>query len=175
MNKLIALFWLLMMIGFSHHAPSSGHLDVEFSGVLVRGSCQLTAESINKKIRLDNLRWQFINENESSAVTPFSIGIENCSQTDLNKTIKFTWQSHQLVNINGNSYISTQGSSGVVLGLVDSEEKPIVWNTAMKIGAVSIVGSEQQIAFGVLVRKPASGEANVGDFSGRVTFAMEYE
>ncbi|SUC78742.1 Uncharacterised protein [Providencia stuartii] len=45
----------------------------------------------------------------------------------------------------------------------------------MTMGDVSVVDGLQQFDFGVFVRKPATGEANVGDFSGIVTFQVEYE
>ena len=45
----------------------------------------------------------------------------------------------------------------------------------MTIGDVNIVEGLQQFDFGVFVRKPATGDANTGDFSGIVTFNVEYE
>lgn len=150
-------------------------MDVEFSGELVSTACQVATESINKKITLYNLRWQFINENETSAITPFTIAIDKCSETDLQKSIKLTWQSNELVNIGSDSFLTTKGDSGVVLGLIDHDEKPIVWNKPMIVGDVSVVNGLQQFDFGVFVRKPATGEAKIGDFSGIVTFNVEYE
>ncbi|EKT60247.1 fimbrial protein [Providencia burhodogranariea] len=177
MNKVAIRFWLFPVVFLSWQSPvlAANSLDVEFTGELVSTACQVAAESINKKITLYNLRWQFINENEASAVTPFTIAIDKCSETDLQKSIKLTWQSNELVNIGGDSFLTTKGNSGVVLGLIDHDEKPIVWNKPMTIGDVSVVEGLQQFDFGVFVRKPATGEAKIGDFSGIVTFNVEYE
>lgn len=177
MSRTAMHFWLLpvALLGWQPQAWAANSLDVEFSGELVSTACQVAAESINKKITLYNLRWQFINENETSAVTPFTIAIDKCSETDLQKSIKLTWQSNELVNIGGDSFLTTKGDSGVVLGLIDHDEKPIVWNKPMKIGDVSVVEGLQQFDFGVFVRKPATGEAKIGDFSSIVTFNVEYE
>lgn len=177
MNRVMRCLWLCPVVLLAGQSPawSANNLDVEFSGELVSTACQVAAESINKKITLYNLRWQFINENETSAVTPFTIAIDKCSETDLQKSIKLTWQSNELVNIGGDSFLTTKGDSGVVLGLIDHDEKPIVWNKPMTIGDVSVVDGLQQFDFGVFVRKPATGEAKIGDFSSIVTFNVEYE
>lgn len=177
MNRVAMRFWLfpVVLLGWQSQVLAANSLDVEFSGELVSTACQVAAESINKKITLYNLRWQFINENETSAVTPFTIAIDKCSVTDLQKSIKLTWQSNELVNIGGDSFLTTKGNSGVVLGLIDHDEKPIIWNKPMTIGDVSVVEGLQQFDFGVFVRKPATGEAKIGDFSGIVTFNVEYE
>ncbi|MEQ4672911.1 fimbrial protein [Providencia manganoxydans] len=177
MNKATMHFWLLPVVLLScpPQTWATNSLDVEFSGELVSTACQVAAESINKKITLYNLRWQFINENTTSAVTPFSIAIDKCSETDLQKSIKLTWKSQELVNIGGDSFLTTKGDSGVVLGIIDQDEKPIVWNQPMTIGDVNVVEGLQQFDFGVFVRKPATGEAKIGDFSSIVTFNVEYE
>lgn len=177
MNKVAIRFWFfpVALLGWQSQVLAANSLDVEFTGELVSTACQVAAESINKKITLYNLRWQFINENETSAVTPFTIAIDKCSETDLQKSIKLTWQSNELVNIGGDSFLTTKGNSGVVLGLIDHDEKPIIWNKPMTIGDVSVVEGLQQFDFGVFVRKPATGEAKIGDFSGIVTFNVEYE
>lgn len=177
MNRVAIRFWLfpITLLGWQSQVLAANSLDVEFSGELVSTACQIAAESINKKITLYNLRWQFINENETSAVTPFTIAIDKCSKTDLQKSIHLTWQSNELVDIHGDSFLATKGDSGVVLGLIDHDEKPIVWNKPMTIGDVSVVEGSQQFNFGVFVRKPATGEAKLGNFSGIVTFNVEYE
>lgn len=177
MNKATMYFGLfsIAFLGWQPQVSATNSLDVEFSGELVSTACQVATESINKKITLYNLRWQFINENETSAITPFTIAIDKCSETDLQKSIKLTWQSNELVNIGSDSFLTTKGDSGVVLGLIDHDEKPIVWNKPMIVGDVSVVNGLQQFDFGVFVRKPATGEAKIGDFSGIVTFNVEYE
>ncbi len=177
MNKIGRLFLALpvSILLNQSNALGAGSLDIEFSGELVSTACKVATESLNKKITLYNLRWQQINENETSAVTPFVIAIDNCSATDLQKSIKLTWQSNQLVTIDGNSFLTTQGVSGVVLGILDKDDNPIVWNKPMTLGDVSVVDNTQQFDFGVVVRKPATGEAKIGDFSGTVTFNVEYE
>lgn len=177
MNRVVRRFWLfpVAILSWQFQALAANNLDVEFSGELVSTACQVAAESVNKKIALYNLRWQFINENDRSAVTPFTIAIDNCSETDLQKSIKLTWQSDALVKIGGDSFLTTKGDSGVVLGLIDHDEKPIIWNKPMPIGDVSVVEGLQQFNYGVFVRKPATGEARIGGFSGIVTFNVEYE
>lgn len=163
------------LCGWQPPVLAANSLDVEFSGELVSTSCQVAAESINKKITLYNLRWKDINANETRTVTPFTIAIDKCSETDLQKSIKLTWKSNQLVDIGGQSYLATEGDSGVLLGLIDQDEKPIVWNTPITISNVSVIEGLQQFDYGVFVRKPATGEAKIGDFSGTVTFSVEYE
>lgn len=166
---------LLSLLVISSITGASNSLDVEFNGELISTACQVAPDSLKQKITLYNLRWQFINENEKSAITPFSIAINKCSETDLQKSIKLTWQSNQLVNIGTESYLVTKGDSGVLLGLVDQDNKAIEWNKPMPLGVVSVVDNAQQFDFGVFVRKPATTDAKVGDFVGTVTFAVEYE
>ncbi|HBO22404.1 MAG TPA: type 1 fimbrial protein [Providencia sp.] len=177
MNREVISFGVFFaaILGWQSQVLAANSLDVEFSGELVRTSCKVATESINKKITLYNLRWQQINEHETSAVTPFTIAIDKCSESDLRKSIKLTWQSNSLINIGSNSFLTTKGDSGVLLGLNDQNEKPIVWNTPVVISDVSVIEGLQQIGFGVFVRKPATGEARIGDFSGIVTFNVEYE
>ncbi|HBO24801.1 MAG TPA: type 1 fimbrial protein [Providencia sp.] len=177
MNRVAIHGWALCAALFGWQSPvlAGNSLDVEFSGELVSTACQVAAESINKKITLYNLRWQFINEKGTSEVTPFTIAIDKCSETDLQKSIKLTWKSNELVNIGSESFLTTKGDSGVLLGLIDHDEKPIVWNKPITIGDINTVENLQQFDFGVYVRKPITGEAKVGDFSGIVTFNMEYE
>lgn len=167
--------FLVALLGWESQGKAANTLDVEFSGELLSTACKVATESINQKITLYNLRWQSINESETHTVTPFTIAIDKCSETDLQKSIKLTWQSNDLINIDGESFLTTKGSSGVVLGLIDHDEKSVVWNKPMTIGDVSVVEGLQQFDFGVFARKPAIGEAKVGDFSGIVTFNMEYE
>lgn len=173
-KKILLTLYVFISLNQSY-VFGANSLDVEFSGELVSTACQIATESVSKKITLYNLRWQQINQDTTSAITPFTIVIDNCSATDLQKTIKLTWQSNQLVTIGGESFLTTQGASGVVLSLVDSNNNPIVWNQPISIGNVTVVDNSQQFDFGVAARKPASGEANVGDFSGTVTFNVEYE
>lgn len=166
-----AIFLLLPLKGFT----AGNYLDVEFYGELVTTACQVSAESLKKKITLHNLRWQYINENGSSAITPFTIEIEKCIASDLQKIVKFTWQSPNLTTIAGNQYLTTQGESGVLLGLVDSDGNPLIWGQPMSTGKVTTVNGEQQFNFGVFVQKPANVDAKVGDFTGTATFKVEYE
>lgn len=177
MNSIRTL-WLAMPMSFLLSAPnaySANSVDVEFSGVLLGNvACQIDSNSLNQKVTLQNLNWRSINQEGSSPVTPFSIGINKCRDTDLNKTIKLTWQSSQLVEIVGENFVKTQGTSGVLLGLVDQDNHPIIWNSPMSVAEVSVVNGLQQINFGAFVRKPAAGEANIGDFISTVTFAVEY-
>lgn len=166
--------WIAISV-CSTSSYSSNSLDVEFSGELLSTACQVTTETVKQNITLYNLRWKTINEQGSSAITPFNIKVHRCSTTDIGKSIKLTWQSPQLVTVGSEQYLSTTGSSGVLLGLVDKEKKPIVWNKAVQIGSVTEVEGEQSFDFGVFVRKPESGEVKAGDFTGTVTFNVEYE
>ncbi|OAT38672.1 fimbrial protein [Proteus myxofaciens] len=177
MNKAAKYGWLLPVIfwGDLSQVQAANSLDVEFSGELVTTACQVSADSLNQKITLYNLRWQSINETGVSDVTPFSIDIDKCSEVDLQKIIKLTWQSNDLVNIGSDTFLTTKGESGVLLGLVDNNNTPLIWNQPMTIGDVNVVEGLQQFDFGVFVRKPATGDANTGDFSGIVTFNVEYE
>lgn len=172
---MIARLSAWMAISVCSTSYSSNSLDVEFSGELVSTACRVTTETVKQNITLYNLRWQAINEQGSSAITPFNIKVHRCSATDIGKNIKLTWKSPQLVTIDSEQYLSTTGSSGVLLGLVDKEKKPIVWNKAVQLGVVTEVENEQSFDFGVFVRKPENGEAKVGDFTGTVTFNVEYE
>lgn len=170
-NIFLSVFFLVPT--FSVLAADS--LSIDFSGELVSTACTVSSESVNKEVTLDNLRWQYINENTMSESTEFSIGIENCSATDLQKSIELTWKSNQLVNVNGESFLTTEGSSGILLGIHDKEDKPIIWNKAFTLGTVSVVEDVQQFDFSVFARKPINGEANAGSFSGVVTFNVEYK
>lgn len=174
-NRCMNAVALCVAIGCCPLAYSSNSLDVTFSGELVSTACKVTTETAKQNITLYNLRWQAINEQGSSAITPFNIKVHRCSATDIGKSIQLTWQSPQLVTIGSEQYLSTTGSSGVLLGLVDKEKKPIVWNKAVQLGAVTEVEGEQHFDFGVFVRKPEKGEAKVGDFTSTVTFNVEYE
>ena len=166
---LMAILWI-----FSREANAQV-LDVEFGGELINLSCRVSSTSVNKEVRLENLRLQTLNQEDRSEITSFSIGIDNCQPSDLDKLIKMTWHSSQLVNIDGHDYVATQGESGVVLGLLTHDEKPIEWNTPMEVGKVIEADCEQELLFGVFARKPQSGLVKEGDFSGWVTFALEYE
>lgn len=174
MNK---AFFLSVLFLNPPNTLASNQLDVQFKGELIRTHCQISADSVNKQIKLDNLRWQYINQFGASDVMPFFIEIEKCSDADLNKTIRMTWQSSQLINIEGNDYLRTQGTSGALLGIieVDKNEQLIVWNSPIDVGVVSVVENRQQLNFGVFVRKPATGDIKVGDFKGTATFAVEYQ
>lgn len=174
MNK---VFFLSVLFFNSSNTLASNQLDVQFKGELIRSNCQVSADSINKQIKLNNLRWQYINQFGKSDVMPFFIEIEKCSDSDLNKTIRMTWQSTQLINIEGRDYLNTQGASGALLGIVevDKNEQPIVWNSPIDVGVVSVTENRQQLNFGVFVRKPATGDIKVGDFKGTATFAVEYQ
>ncbi|MBJ9983886.1 type 1 fimbrial protein [Acinetobacter sp. S40] len=157
------------------HAYSASSLDVQFSGELISTTCKIDSESLNQEITLENLNWRSINQQGSSYLTPFSIGIDNCSNTDLNKSIKLTWQSNQLVELSGVNFVKTQGTSGVLLGIVDQNNQPIVWNSPTSVATVSVANDVQHINFSAFVRKPATGEADIGDFTSTVTFAVEYQ
>lgn len=175
MNK---AFILIAICSFSSlNALGKNHLDVEFKGELIHHDCQIAAGSINKQIQLGYLRKQYLNEHSVSDVFPFFIEINKCSPSDLNKIIRLTWQSHQLIDIDGNQYLTTQGASGALLGLIemDKDKQPVIWNQPIKVGVVSVVDNRQQLNFGVFVRKPASGEIKTGDFKGTATFVVEYE
>lgn len=177
MNRNLILPFMLsavFMVGLSDGIAANS-LDVNFTGELVAVTCQLSEESVTKRIELYNLRWKSINENQPSAVTPFTIFINNCSEMDLQKSVKLTWQSNQLVEIGDSSFVQTQGDSGIVLGLVDQDENPVIWNEPMNIGTVNTASGSQQFNFGVYARKPATGDVNAGEFIGTVTFNMEYE
>lgn len=177
-HKILSTYYSFLFLSLVGQAPNSfgaNTLDIEFSGQLISTMCQLTSDSLNQEIKLENIRWQTINEEGISDTTAFSLRIEKCSATDLNKVVKLIWQSNQLVTINGNSFLTTTGNSKVVLGLVDMKNNPVIWNKSMSIGSVTIAENMQEFNFGVYVRKPAQGNANAGDFSGIVNFTLEYE
>lgn len=173
MNKF--LFFPIFFTFFHGQVSAGNGLDVEFSGELVSTACRISSDSLNKKVTLYNLRWQSINKDVYSEITSFDIEIDNCSQSDLNKSIKMSWISSQLISIDGNKFLTTQGDSNVLLGLSDKEGTPVDWNEPVNIGNVSNAGTSQRFTFGVYVRKPVSGDANVGDFSGVATFSLDYE
>jgi type 1 fimbria pilin len=176
MNKIGGSFFIIIVFfGKVSTVLAENALVIDFSGELVSTACTVSSDSINKEVKLDNLRWQYINENITSESTMFSIGIENCSVTDLQKSIELTWQSNQLVNVNGEKFLTTQGSSGILLGVHDKDDNPIIWNKAFTLGAVSVVEGIQQFDFNVFARKPINGEANAGRFSGVATFNVEYK
>ncbi|HEC8329740.1 TPA: type 1 fimbrial protein [Providencia rettgeri] len=177
MNKKNRLNWALCLslFTFSTLAYSGEGLDMEFRGELINTACQVTAESLNQKIKIYNLRLKTINEGIPSITKPFSIFIEKCSETDLKKMIKLTWKSNQLTNINGDSFLNTQGDSDVLLGITDKNDSLIVWNQPIHLGEVPEVGNTQELNFGVFVRKPKIGDAKIGDFLASVTFTVEYE
>ncbi|MBF0692811.1 type 1 fimbrial protein [Providencia alcalifaciens] len=176
MNKLTLFWWLLAPLFWSLSGRGYAQfLDVEFSGELVHLSCKVSAGSVKKEIQLEALRMQSLNQGDVSEITPFSIEIDHCQQSDMGKLIKMTWHGTQLVDIDGHSYLITQGDSDVVLGLVDGEGKPIIWDEPIDVGHVSVVKDEQSLLFGVVARKPPFGYVNAGYFSGWVTFSVEYE
>ncbi|APC09855.1 MULTISPECIES: fimbrial protein [Providencia] len=177
MNRKSRLNWVfyLLLFTFPALAYSEEGLDMEFRGELVNTACQVTTESLNQKIKIYNLRLKTINEGIPSATEPFSIFIEKCSETDLKKIIKLTWKSNKLTNIDGDSFLNTQGDSGVLLGITDKDDSLIVWNQQINFGIVPEVGNTQELNFGVFVRKPKSGDAKTGDFLASVTFTVEYE
>lgn len=177
MNKKSLLNWIhcLLLFALPPLSYSEEGLDMTFSGELVNTACQVTAESLNQKIKIYNLRLKTINEGIPSTTKHFSIFIEKCSETDLKKMIKLTWKSNQLTNINGDSFLNTQGDSGILLGVTNKEDALIVWNQQINLGSVPEVGNTQELIFGVFVRKPKVGDANIGDFLASVTFTVEYE
>ncbi|HGN2999928.1 TPA: hypothetical protein ACKR5A_006117, partial [Pseudomonas aeruginosa] len=101
--------------------------------------------------------------------------IEKCSQADLNKMIKITWKSPKRVNVEGQSYLGTDGNSGVLLGVVDKQRALVVWEKSIEVEPVTMAGGSQQLEFGVFVRKNPLNEAKKGFFSSSATFTLEYE
>lgn len=172
MNKVIAL---ILSMGFPILGLSSSNIEVEFSGILVNKTCQLAASSLNQHVKIENIRLKSINDSLTSHITPFLITIEKCSPADLHKMVKITWKSPKLVSVEGKYYLETTGNSGVVLGLVDKQGMLMDWDQSVEVTPVSVVDGEQQLEFGVLVRKGQSSEAKYGHFSGSATFSLEYE
>lgn len=158
MSKAILLLSLVVPIfGWSKES-----LDVEFSGILVNKTCQLAADSINKRVKIENIRLKSINDNIPSDITPFFITIEKCSQADLNKMIKITWKSPKQVTVEGGNYLGTDGSSGVLLGVVDKQGALVTWDKSIEVTPVTVTDGSQQLEFGVFVRKNPLNEAKKG-------------
>ncbi|HID7804209.1 TPA: fimbrial protein [Proteus mirabilis] len=170
MNKI-----LLLIVFFSSIANANSSLDVNFHGVLTSNTCQLSSDSLEKEIVIDNLRWSYINENGSSSIKYFFLNIEKCSDTDLAKTISINWKSNNVTVIDGDDYIVTDGNTNILLGITSSDNKLIKLNKAMQFAQVERVGEIQKIKFGVFVRKPTDRDINIGDFISVVTFTVEYE
>ncbi|MBS0924837.1 type 1 fimbrial protein [Providencia sp. JGM181] len=176
MSKLTLFWWLLAPLFWSFSTQANAQfLDVEFSGELVHLSCKVSAGSVKKEIQLENLRMESLNLGETSVITPFSIEIDHCQRAELGKLIKITWHGTQLVNIDGDNYLITQGDSGVILGIMDSKDKPIAWDEPIDVGSVAVVNDEQSLSFGVVARKPPYGYVDTGNFSGWATFSVEYK
>ncbi|MBC5789203.1 fimbrial protein [Providencia sp. JUb39] len=176
MSKLTLFWWLLVPLFWSFSTQANAQfLDVEFSGELVHLSCKVSAGSVKKEIQLENLRMESLNLGETSVITPFSIEIDHCQRAELGKLIKITWHGTQLVNIDGDNYLITQGDSGVVLGIMDSKDKLIDWDEPIDVGSVAVVNDEQSLSFGVVARKPPYGYVSTGQFSGWATFSVEYK
>lgn len=176
MSKVTLFWWLLAPLFWSFSTQANAQfLDVEFSGELVHLSCKVSAGSVKKEIQLENLRMESLNLGETSVITPFSIEIDHCQHAELGKLIKITWHGTQLVNIDGDNYLITQGDSGVVLGIMDSKDKLIDWDEPIDVGSVAVVNDEQSLSFGVIARKPPYGYVGTGNFSGWATFSVEYK
>ncbi|ENU1226038.1 MULTISPECIES: fimbrial protein [Providencia] len=166
---------LLLSLVFPIFGWCKDSLDVEFSGILVNKTCQLAADSINKQVKIENIRLKSINNNITSDITPFFITIEKCSQSDLNKMIKITWKSPKRVSVEGQSYLGTDGDSGVLLGVVDKQRTLVVWEQSIEVEPVTVADGTQQLEFGVFARKNPLNEAKQGFFSSSATFSLEYE
>ncbi|MBO1929266.1 type 1 fimbrial protein [Providencia rettgeri] len=79
MSKAILLLSLVLPIfGWSKES-----LDVEFSGILVNKTCQLAADSINKRVKIENIRLKSINDNIPSDITPFLSRLKNAAKPTL--------------------------------------------------------------------------------------------
>ncbi|MGG4609840.1 fimbrial protein [Providencia sp. Me31A] len=174
-NKIVSWAFCLSSLLTSLLSFNAQGVDMEFKGELVDTACKVTSESLNQKITIYNVRLKSINEGKPSAITPFSITIDKCSETDLKKVIKLTWSSNQLLNIGNDTFLNTQGDSGVLLGVTDKDDKLIVWNRPITLGSVPEVGKTRELNFGVFARKPATKEAKAGKFSASITFTVEYE
>ncbi len=166
---------LLLIIFFSYFVSANSSLDVNFRGILTSTTCQLSSDSLEQEIAINNLRWQYLNEYGRSPIKYFFLNIEKCSDTDLAKTISITWKSNSVIVIDGNNYIATDGNTNILLGITNSDDKLIELNKPMQFSQVEKVGEMQKIKFGVFASKPNERNINIGDFISIVTFTVEYE
>lgn len=153
-------------------------MTVYFDGELVKTRCHLSDDDTKKKVYLSELRFSELENQSRSPTYHFQLDVVDCAPIDLNKTIKITFNTKDIEQHNGITYLKTTGESNVLLALTNSNnDQPVELNQPIDLTKVteSGEGSVNTLSFGVYVQKPFNQQLKTGSFSTLITFNVDYQ
>lgn len=168
-------FALALMGLFVISLPSIAAVTVNFSGRLIRGACTISNESMDQSIDMQDIYISDLYLNNRSASFPWKIKLVNCN-SQVAKYASVTFEGIEDAEQPG--LIQTTGKAQhIAIGLEDDKQKPIPVNSTSLPFAIKD-GDMDMDFFAYIKVSPTSIEKKSivgGDFSGTVTFVVNYE
>ncbi|MDK1705207.1 fimbrial protein [Serratia rubidaea] len=178
MNRYLGIcIALLSAIGAMGNAMAdSNPIELKFSGTLLEKQCIHDSPEDAYRVELPLLSVKYFQHYGRGPTTRFALRFKDCSTATLNKQVQMVFHSPQVINVDGVTMLSTEGGTGVVLGLNNADGQPIVLETPFNAGVIAQtgIGSSNELFFEVYPLVVDRNNVNPAEYSATVTFEMSY-
>ncbi|MCX3071375.1 fimbrial protein [Providencia stuartii] len=156
------LLILSFFIGYISSIWAQNSVTLNFSGNISDKGCVLDNDNISVKLLdISKGRLTLMKETEYSE---FKIKLSSCPSSSFN----ITFSANNPVIVGATKFIPTQGDTGMLLSLFDENKHPIILDESI-LGTVA-----PELTFYVkgVISNPE--DVNPGDYSGQVSFVINY-
>ncbi|WP_272691602.1 fimbrial protein [Providencia sp. PROV143] len=128
---MIKFIFFILIITMTPIAFSSDLL-INFNGNLIDKKCEIKQSEITIQFIPYSLGYIEVNGNISDK-KPLKIEFENCTPTMMDKIIKISLSSTNIYKQNGIDYLTTQGGTGLIVGLESLDGELISFNQPLEV------------------------------------------
>ncbi|EAX8478873.1 type 1 fimbrial protein [Salmonella enterica] len=165
---------VLVMAGGAQAAGTA--LDVTFTGALVDRMCQFEQGDAPLEVTFPTRALKYFEQYGRTETETFAIGLKDCTSSTQAKLVDLTFAFPQTQVVNGVSMLKPSGDTGLLIGLLDGKNAPIVPDKAVEMGTITQTGDGtlNRFMLGAYVMSPPDGAVKAGQYSATTTFTVSY-
>ncbi|EAT7400332.1 type 1 fimbrial protein [Salmonella enterica] len=172
----VAGAWLaLLLVAGGLHAEGTA-LEVTFKGTLVDNVCTFEQDDGALEVTFPTRALKYFEQYGRTETESFAIGLKNCSAATQAKLVDLTFAFPQTEMVNGTAMLKPSGDTGLMIGLLDAGNQPVVPDTAVAVGSITQTGDGtlNRFTLGAYVMAPPGVTVKAGQYSATTTFTVSY-
>ncbi|EAA4084745.1 type 1 fimbrial protein [Salmonella enterica subsp. salamae] len=168
--------WLSLLLAAGCLQAVGAGQDITFKATLLDNVCTFEQEDAPLEVTFPVRSLKYFQHYSRTETEPFVIGLKNCSAITQGKMVNLTFSFPQTQVVGGVTMLKPAGETGLVIALVDSQERAIVPDHAVEPGRIENTGtgSVNRFAFGAYVLAPEGARVQAGQYTATTTFTVSY-
>ncbi|CAD6107328.1 fimbrial protein [Escherichia coli] len=154
-------------------------LNITFKGSLIDRVCEFEQGDQALEVAFPNRAQRYFEQHGQTDVTPFFIGLKNCSSATNRKTVGLTFTFPQSVDTGSVTALKTSGDTGLVIVVVDGDGNPVKPGEVVNAGTIEHTGTGEgnvnRFPFGAYAMAPSGTTVKAGSYSATATFTVSYQ